>query len=114
MGRKKQKAFEIKVTIGSVTGTCFVKAGSIGDVFYPKEGDVCHFLEHDICDGFGYHGSLKRTTTSFIDIPAFRTKEVASAYAHAFQVILELRACEGVVEADDGSWQYTVRSLSSC
>lgn len=36
--------------------------------------------------------------------PAFRDEQSASAFAEAFQVMLELRACEGVVPAKHNKW----------
>lgn len=75
------------------------KKEKLNPVFYPKYGDEFYTINHrstgvmGTMPGVRYSSWVKDQTLA----PLFRTREAAQAYAEAFQVMLELRACEGVV-----------------
>lgn len=71
----------------------------VSPVFYPKKGDEYEHLSHRRVEvnSFGY--SLHN--------PVFRPG-TGQAFADAFQVMLELRACEGQCQMDGTKLIYTV------
>lgn len=52
--------------------------------------------------------ALARGGRSRDAVRGFRTRYTANAYADAFNVLLELRTCEGVVPARNGVWQWQI------
>lgn len=65
-------------------------------IFYPKAPDIAHYLTSSrIEEKSPFSVQRIEAGRSGWAQPAFRTKEVADAWADAITVILELRTCEG-------------------
>lgn len=75
-------------------------------VFVPGVDETFYLISQQ-SSGFGFMSCGKYTCSSYNPGANFRTKEAAEAFADAFNVILELRACDGVAPAK-GNNQYVI------
>lgn len=111
----QQKLDEAKKLISECQAILDKPDAPVNPVFVPLAGDAYSYTRQ--IGGFGGNTILTsmRYLTDDVKVSAvaFRTEQAAKDYAEAFQVMLELRACDGVVPRKGPLEQYHYITISS-